>query len=63
MFGTKLKQYGERIAKRAREEGREEGRGVEREEIALRMLDQGRPVEEIAEITGLSKAQVERLKA
>ena len=58
MFGTKLKQYGERIAEQAREEGREEGL----EMVALRMLDQGRSLEEIAEITGFSKQIIESLK-
>ena len=50
MFATKLKQYGERVAReaaeRARREGRQEGRQEGREEgletVALRMLDQGR---------------------
>jgi hypothetical protein len=74
MFATKLKQYGERVAReaaeRARREGRREGRQEGRQEgkeegletVALRMLDQGRSVEEIAEITGLTKEQIEQLK-
>jgi predicted transposase YdaD len=62
MFGTKLKQYGERIAEEAREEGREKGREEGLELVALRMLDQGRSVDEIAEITGLSKERVEGLR-
>ena len=38
--------------------GREEGLEL----VALRMLDQGRSVEEIAEITGFSKGQIEGLQ-
>ena len=66
MFGTKLQQYGERVAqeaaKRARREGRQEGVEEGLETVALRMLDQGRPVEEISEITGLSKEQIDGLR-
>ncbi len=70
MFATKLKQYGERVAReaaeRARREGRQEGRQEGREEgletVALRMLDQGRSVDEISELTGLSKEQIEGLQ-
>lgn len=62
MFGTKLKEYGERIAEKAREEGREKGREEGLELVALRMLDQGRSVDEIAEVTGLSRETIEKLK-
>lgn len=58
MFGTKLKQYGERIAEQARKEGREEGLEI----VALKMLGHGHSVQEIAEITRLSKEQIQRLK-
>ncbi len=54
-----------------REEGREEGRAEGqaegmakgKAEIACRMLRAKRPVEEIAEFTGLSKADIEQLAA
>ena len=53
-------------AERARREGRQEGRQEGREEgletVALRMLDQGRSVDEISELTGLSKEQIEGLQ-
>lgn len=62
MFGTKLQQYGERVAKKAREEGRQKGREEGLEQVALRMLDRGRSVEEIVEVTGLSENVIERLK-
>lgn len=62
MFGTRLKQYGERVAQEAAERARREGREEGLELVALRMLDQGHPVAEIAEITGLSKEQIEGLK-
>lgn len=47
----------------AKEEGREEGREEGKTEIALRMLKRGIRVSEVAELTGLSKADVEKLQS
>ena len=43
------------------EEGREEGREEQRRSIARIMLDKGYPMQDIAEITGLSKEEIEAL--
>ncbi|RKX73200.1 MAG: hypothetical protein DRP87_19295 [Spirochaetes bacterium] len=62
MFLTKLKEHDERI----REEGKKQGivKGIEenRRQTVRKMLSKGYPVEEICEITGLSREEVERLK-
>lgn len=44
-----------------REEGREEGLAEGREEIAKKLIEKGMKIEEIQEITGLSKERVEKL--
>jgi predicted transposase/invertase (TIGR01784 family) len=44
------------------EEGREEGREKEREAIASELLGVGRPIDEIAKVTGLAVSQVRKLK-
>jgi predicted transposase/invertase (TIGR01784 family) len=47
---------------KGREEGREEGIKQERIKIAQSMLKKGFAIEDIAEVTGLSKEEVEKLK-
>jgi predicted transposase/invertase (TIGR01784 family) len=42
-----------RLAEQLRDEGREEGREIALRDVALRLLRKGRPLEEIAEATGL----------
>ena len=44
-----------------REEGHKEGRDAERHRVAVRLLRRGMSVDEVAEITALSPAEVERL--
>jgi len=55
-----------RVYQEALEEGREEGmeKGMEkgREEVALNLLKIERPIKEIAAVTGLTLAQIRRLK-
>lgn len=46
----------------AREEGIVEGAKQNKKEIAKKLLEKGMEVEEIAEITGLSKEAIEKLK-
>ena len=47
---------------KGREEGREEGRETEKIEIAKVMLSKNKPLEEIAEFTGLSLDEIAKLK-
>ena len=44
------------------EKGRDEGREEGRELVARRLLDKGRPIDEVADSTGLTPAQVRKLK-
>ena len=46
-----------RVFQEAREEGREEGR----EEVALRFVQAGHAIEEVAQVTGLSAAKIRKL--
>ncbi len=46
----------------AKEEGREEGREEERYTIALNMLKKGLSLELVAEVSGLTVTEVEKLK-
>jgi predicted transposase/invertase (TIGR01784 family) len=50
-----------RLFQEGREEGREETRVEVTEEIARRLLEMGRPIEEIATATGLTVAKVRKL--
>ncbi|MCL2086905.1 MAG: hypothetical protein FWH05_04840, partial [Oscillospiraceae bacterium] len=43
-------------------EGRREGRNERSFEIATRLLERGRPIEEIMEDTGLTHKEIERLQ-
>ncbi|MEZ4614129.1 MAG: hypothetical protein R2867_01255 [Caldilineaceae bacterium] len=52
----------EREKAQIRQEGREEGREKEAERIALAMLTQGFAVAQIADLTGLTVAQVTKLR-
>ena len=51
-----------RVYQEARAEGKEEGRAEGVEEVALRLIELKRPLEEIAQATGLSAAQLRKLK-
>ena len=44
------------------EKGKEEGRAEERAEVARKMLSKGLAVADVAEMTGLSPAQVQELQ-
>ncbi len=48
--------------KEGKDEGREKDEAEARETIARRMLKGKRPVAEIAEITGLTPAEIRKLK-
>lgn len=65
MLGISLEQT--RVYQEAKEEGIEEGieRGIEqgKMDVALNLLRRNFPVEEIAEITGLSIEQIQTLQA
>lgn len=61
MFGTKLKEYGERLKEDAREEGRQEGRQEERRRTARALKEQGVDGEVIAKATGLSAEEIAEL--
>src|SRR5262249_30504863 len=45
-----------------RTEGRTEGRAEERAEIAQKLLELKHPIAEIAKVTGLTQAQIRKLK-
>ena len=47
----------------AEKEGREEGRKEANIEIAKKLLKKGMSIEEIVEITGLTKEEIEKLKS
>jgi predicted transposase/invertase (TIGR01784 family) len=51
-----------RVFQEALEEGREEGREEGIEVVALRLLKMGRPIAEIAQATGLTPAQIRKLR-
>lgn len=51
-----------RIYQEALEEGRQEGAEQKAEAIARQLLEMGRPVAEIAQVTGLTPAQVRKLR-
>ena len=46
----------------SKEEGKQEGKQEEKEEIAKKLLKKGMSIEEIVEITGLTKEEIEKLK-
>ena len=50
-----------RVFREILEEGREEGREVERTDFARKMLLKNRPIAEIAEMTGLAPSKVRKL--
>lgn len=57
-------QFFKRMAeKEGREEGRKEGRKEANIEIAKKLINKGMSVEEIADITGLTKEEIEKLKS
>ena len=45
-----------------KEEGRKEGLKEGKMEVAFKMLDEGFEIEKIAELTGLDKNEIEKLK-
>lgn len=47
--------------KEGKEEGTEAGRMIEKREVVRRMLAKGRSLKEIAEVLGISQAEVRRL--
>jgi len=49
--------------KEGKEEGRKEGRKEANIEIAKKLIKKGMSVEEIADITGLTKEEIEKLKS
>ena len=50
-------------AEKLRKQGRQEGKQEGKLEDARRMLEKGYPLEDIREITGLSRDEVEKLKS
>ena len=52
----------DKAKKEGREEGIEKGREEEKIEIAKAMLSKNKPLEEIAEFTGLSLDEIEQLR-
>ena len=50
-----------RIYQEGHEVGLEKGREEEREAVARKMLQRGKPIAEIAEFTGMTPAQVRKL--
>jgi predicted transposase/invertase (TIGR01784 family) len=52
----------EQGVEQGREEGREEGRTEEKRVTARKLLAIGLPVEQIAQVTGLSLAEIDRLR-
>ena len=56
----------EKLRKQGKQEGLEEGEKKGKQEAKLeyarRMLEKGYPIEDVCEITGLSRAEVEKLK-
>ena len=54
-------EYEEKGRVEGREEGREEGRVEEKIKNAQKMKSKGYPIEDISEITGLSKDEIEKL--
>ena len=56
-------QEGERKGRReGRQEGRQEGRKEERQEVILKMLEKKADTSFIAEVTGLSEEEINKLK-
>lgn len=51
-----------KIAEQIREEGKAEGGHEAKHEYSRRMLEKGYPIEDICDITGLSREEVEKLK-
>ena len=62
VFQEALEEGLEKGLEKGRKEGREEGRDTGIEYVALQLLKLNRPVEEIAEATGLSAAHLRKLK-
>jgi predicted transposase/invertase (TIGR01784 family) len=61
-FETKGKQEGVQIGiQKGRQEGWQEGRYEEKRAMAKRMKSKGMPLSEVAEITGLSEEEVQKL--
>lgn len=61
MFVTTLEEYGQEFYVKGREEGREEGREKGRMEIVLAMYQRDYSVAQIADVTGISVADVEAM--
>ena len=65
MFATKLREHEDELLQQGRQEGRQEGMQLGMQEKAIeaahRMKAKGYTVDDIAEITGLSKEQIEAL--
>ena len=51
----------EQALKEGKEEGLAEGRNIERQSNARKMLDKGYPIEDIVEITGLTIDEIKGL--
>ena len=47
----------------SKEEGKQEGKQEEKEEIAKKLINKGMSIEEIVEITGLTKEEIEKLES
>ncbi len=60
--GEQVKPMLTKIADQIRAEGRTEGESAKAREDAGRMLDKGYPVEDICDITDLSREEVESLR-
>src|ERR1700677_1268608 len=51
-----------RVFQEAKEEGKQEGKDEATATIAARLLEIGHPIDEVAKVTGLSEAQIQKLK-
>ena len=60
-YNTGMLQAEENGLKKGRKEGREEGKKKKQIEIAKKLLDKNMPIEEIQEITGLTKEEIQKL--
>ena len=56
-----MNQYVERLLAEGKAEGIDEGKTIEKNEIAINLLKKNYPIEEIAEIIGLSEEEIKNL--